>query len=67
MSEADRRKFFPGAAGLTPMECHNVAVAKNEKELQGQLEGLLRRNFIIPVRQRMDRHSNISIGLPDIM
>lgn len=66
MSEADRRKHFPGAAGLTPAECARVAIAKCEKELQGQLEGLLRRNHIIPVRQRMDRHSNIAIGMPDI-
>ena len=66
MSEADRRKYFPGAAGLTPDECHHVAVAKSEKELQGQLEGLLRRNLILPTRQRMDRHSNIAVGMPDI-
>jgi len=67
MSEADRRKYFPGTAGLTALECQQVAVAKNEKELQGQLEGLLRRNLIIPVRQRMDVRSNIAIGMPDIM
>jgi hypothetical protein len=65
MSPEDRQRFFP-EAGFKPA-LPLVPPAKDEKQLQGQLESLLKRNGIIPVRQRMDRHSNIAVGLPDIM
>jgi hypothetical protein len=43
------------------------ALAQSEKHLQEQIEGLLRRSGYFPIRQRMDRKSNIVIGCPDIL
>lgn len=54
-----------GKAGRTAAECQEVQVAKSEKELQGQLEALLRRRGYIPARQRMDKRSNLQEGMPD--
>lgn len=65
MSPEDRRRMFPGTAGMTAAEARGVAVAKSEKELQRQIEQMLRRHGIEPTRQRMDKASNIAIGLPD--
>lgn len=44
-----------------------VAAPKSEKHLQDQIEGLLRRNGYFPIRQRMDRKSNVALGCPDIL
>lgn len=66
LSPEDRRKFFPGVAGMTAEEARNVAIAKCETELQRQLEQMLLRHGIQPTRQRMDRKSNIAVGMPDI-
>jgi hypothetical protein len=66
MSEKDRRAMFPGAAGMTPAEAAAVPIAKSEKELQRQIEQMLLRHGIQPTRQRMDKASNIAVGMPDI-
>lgn len=65
MSPADRQKYGMGC--MTAAEAASVAIARSEKQLQNQLEALLRRNDIVVIRQRMDRKSNIAEGLPDIM
>lgn len=55
-------------AGRFDAALEQVALAKTEKQLQGQLEGLLRRNGVqMPIRQRMDRKSNVAVGVPDIL
>jgi len=56
-----------GKAGLLAGECREIAIAKNEKQLQEQIEGMLRREGIWPIRQRMDRKSNVAVGTPDIL
>lgn len=66
LSPEDRQRFFPGAAGMTAKEAAQVPVAKEEKQLQSQIEQMLRRHGIEPTRQRMDRKSNIAEGMPDI-
>ena len=66
LSPADRRRHFPGVAGMTVEEVRNMAIAKSETELQRQLEQMLLRHGIQPTRQRMDRKSNIAVGMPDI-
>jgi hypothetical protein len=43
-----------------------IGEAKNEKALQNQLYSLLYRRGHRPRMQRMDRKSNIAIGMPDI-
>lgn len=43
-----------------------VGEAKTEKQLQNQLYSLLYRRGHRPRMQRMDRKSNIAIGMPDI-
>lgn len=55
-----------GVAGFLPTECAEVAIAKSEKHLQQQLYSLLYRRGHRPRMQRMDRKSNIAIGMPDI-
>jgi len=64
MPEVARKAF--GKAGRTWGESQEIAVAKNEKMLQGQLYALLYRRGHRPRIQRMDRKSNIAIGMPDI-
>lgn len=55
-------------AGRFDAAMGQIAQAKTEKQLQGQLEGLLRRRGVLmPIRQRMDRKSNVAIGVPDIL
>jgi len=45
-----------------------VAEARSEKQLQCQLEGLLRRHGVrFPIRPRTDRKSTINEGAPDLM
>jgi hypothetical protein len=57
-----------GKAGKTAAECREIAVAKSERELQGQIQNLLLLNGVkFPVRQRMDRKSNLTIGCPDFL
>lgn len=56
-----------GKAGRTIDECQQVAMARDEKHLQGQIEGLLRRSGVWFARQRMDRKSNLRIGVPDFL
>jgi len=45
----------------------NADAPKREKDLQNQIEALLRRENIVPIRQRMDRRSNLEVGVPDIL
>lgn len=66
LSPEDRRRHFPGVAGMTVDEVRKVAIATSETELQRQLEQMLLRHGIQPTRQRMDRKSNIAVGMPDI-
>lgn len=65
MSPVDRAKL--GKGGLLAAEFQKIAEAKSEKQLQQQLEALLRRNDVVCIRQRMDRKSNTAEGLPDIL
>lgn len=64
MSPEDRAKL--GRAGMTADEALAVCVARSEKQLQQQLEAMLTRYGIVPIRQRMDRKSNVALGLPDM-
>ena len=50
----------------TPEESAAVGIAKSEKQLQNQLYALLCRRGHKPRMQRMDRKSNIALGMPDI-
>lgn len=62
MSPNDRK-----TAGVkTVKESVVDALAKSEKQLQNQLYSLLFRRGHKPRMQRMDRKSNIAIGMPDI-
>ena len=61
-----RRQLFPGTAGMTRHEAIAASIARDEKELQRQIEQLLLRHGIRVTRQRMDRKSNIAVGNPDI-
>ena len=63
MNPKDRPK---GVAGMTTSECAEVAEARSEKHLQQQLYALLYRRGHRPRMQRMDRKSNIAVGMPDI-
>lgn len=63
ISKKDRAPL--GKAGRTAAECQEVQVARSEKELQNQIEALLRRRGYIPARQRMDKRSNLAKGMPD--
>ncbi len=63
LSKAQRKPL--GKAGRTASECQDVQVAKSERELQNQIESLLRRRGYLPARQRMDRKSNLAKGMPD--
>ena len=66
MKAKDRAQL--GKAGLLASECHQIALAKSEKELQGQIENMLRlANVQWPMRQRTDKRSNLPIGTPDIL
>jgi hypothetical protein len=62
--EADAQRL----TGILDSAAEKVAEAKSEKQLQGQLEGLLRRRGVqCPIRPRTDRKSTINEGAPDIM
>lgn len=62
LSPQDRKS----AGVLTAHESKAVGEAKSEKQLQNQLYALLCRRGHKPRMQRMDRKSNIAIGMPDI-
>lgn len=64
MSSADRKKL--GKGGLLWSEAKELAAAKNERELQGQLVQLLRRKGIEVLWHRTDRRSAATIGWPEI-
>jgi hypothetical protein len=64
MSEADRALFAPGQS--TQEESMRKAVAKNERQLQGWLVGVLRLRGIEPLWFRTDRRTAATIGWPDI-
>lgn len=64
MSPADCAKY--GNGGLTRDECAAAYEARSEKDLQQKLEQLLLRRGHLPRRQRMDRRSNMALGMPDI-
>ncbi len=55
-------------AGQFDAAAARVADAKSEKQLQGQLEALLRRRGVKwVIRPRTDRKSTIAVGTPDIL
>lgn len=62
LSPQDRKS----AGVLTAHESKAVGEAKSEKQLQNQLYALLCRRGHKPRMQRMDRKSNIALGMPDI-
>ncbi|WP_153811357.1 hypothetical protein [Terrimicrobium sacchariphilum] len=62
LSEKDRKALKV----QTREEAELAYVAKSEKELQRKIESLLNRRGYRPIRQRMDRKSNIAEGMPDI-
>ena len=64
MGYKDRKSL--GKAGLTPDECAEIAVAKSEMELQGQLYSLLYRRGHRPRMQPTRKRSQIAPGMPDI-
>lgn len=65
MSKSDRQSF--GKGGRTAQECQEAFEAKSERELQNQLYSLLHRRGHRPAMQRMDKKSNVAIGMPDII
>ena len=65
MNPNDRASL--GKAGRTKAECKEQAEAKSEKQIQGQIEGLLRRNNVWFVRQRMDKKTSQRCGVPDFL
>jgi len=64
MGYKDRKSL--GKAGLTPDECAEIAGAKSEMELQGQLYSLLYRRGHRPRMQPTRKRSQIAPGMPDI-
>lgn len=57
-----------GKAGLLASECHAIAVAKCERELQGQLVNLLRLKGVrFVVNQRFGVKTTAPKGTPDIL
>lgn len=64
MSEADRASLAPGQ--LLPAEAAAKMTAKDERQLQGQLVGLLRLRGIEPLWFRTDKRTRATVGWPDI-
>jgi hypothetical protein len=65
ISTAERRKL--GKAGVTAEEAQEKFVAKSERELQGQIAGLLRIRGIWFHSARMDRKTTGQVGTPDFL
>jgi hypothetical protein len=65
LPDAERAKL--GKAGLLASECHEIATAKCEAQLQTQIQTMLQRNGIYVVRQRTDKRSTVKVGCPDIL
>jgi len=65
MAPADRRKHFPGNAGLTADECRSKALKGLEKDLQKQLSALLNRRGIPYINPPMHKASSLPLGWPD--
>ena len=61
---ADRARM--GKAGQTVEEAQAVLMARNERELQDQIMGMLNREGIVGFRARTDKKSTIAVGHPDI-
>lgn len=64
MSDADRAALAPGQ--LLPKEAAVKITAKDERQLQGQLVGLLRLRGIEPLWFRTDKRTRATVGWPDI-
>jgi hypothetical protein len=64
MSKADRALFAPGQ--LTNAEAVDKMKAKDERQLQGWLVGLLRLRGIEPLWFRTDKRTAATVGWPDI-
>lgn len=64
LSPADRKAL--GKGGMTAEEAIAKQVAKNERQLQGQIVNLLRLKGIEPLWHRTDKKSAATEGWPDI-
>jgi len=62
LSDKDRKAL----SVKTREEAGQIETARSEKVLQQQIESLLHRRGYRPIRQRMDRKSNVAVGMPDI-
>lgn len=66
IAPAERAKM--GKAGLLASECHDIAVAKCERELQGQLVNLLKLKGVnFPMPQKFGVKTTVPKGTPDIL
>jgi hypothetical protein len=65
MPKEERERL--GKAGITRDEAVQSAEAKNERDLQDQIQAFLQIREIIVGRQRMDKKSNMIEGWPDIV
>lgn len=64
----DKDRAALGKAGMTAAECHQVAIAKSERELQGQLVNLLRLSGVrFVLNQRFGVKTTAPKGTPDIV
>src|SRR4030095_11263556 len=65
MSDEDRKKL--GRHGMTLQEIMDKFVAKSEKELHQQIEGLLRLKGIQSFHSRTDKRTTRPVGEPDFL
>src|SRR6267378_926251 len=65
MDKADRAPM--GKAGVTQAEANSKADTRREKELQREMENLLRQRNLWFVRSRMDKKHTLAKGTPDFI
>lgn len=65
LSAEDRKPM--GKAGITTEEAQAKADTRREKELQKDMENLLRQRNIFFVRSRMDKRTSTRKGIPDFI
>jgi hypothetical protein len=66
MMRTEDRKLF-GKAGMTSEEAIRKAEIRSERDLQRQIENLLRLKGIEPIRSRMDKATSNNVGTPDFL
>jgi hypothetical protein len=65
LSPADRKSLGRGI--MTADEAVAKAHAKSERELQNQIDNLLRLKGIVAIRSRMDKKTSTNVGTPDFL